>query len=396
MGKNLIVCCDGTGNEIKTNESNVLKFYRVLKVGDDQVAFYDPGVGTLSDSDRWSTFKSRFRGVFGLLTGYGLDANILDAYRFLIRHYREGDQVYLFGFSRGAYTVRVLAGLINVMGVLRPHQEHLSNYALAAYKRSSEQDDLSIAWRVQEVLNTPRVTVRFMGCWDTVASVIVPRLDRLRPLSFETLPFTQRNPCVQVFRHAMSIDERRCMFRLARWSEPQVFKASPYLKDDQAVPQDCKQVWFAGVHADVGGGYPERESAASKFPLAWMVDEARAHGLAFRERLVKRLVFGDTPANTVEGGPRDYRAPDACSALHDSMSPSWRALEYWPRRRRFRDYPGSDTDTGLYLPRAAPRYIAADAHIDPSVWDRVDRTDYRPPNLPARGSGAGRGPSGPP
>lgn len=122
MGKNLIVCCDGTGTEITTNEWDVLTFHRVLKAGDDQVALYGPGVGTLSDSDRWSTFKSRVRGVFRLLTGHGLDANVLDAYRFLIRHDREGDQVYLFGFSRGADTVRVLAGLINVMGVLRPHQ----------------------------------------------------------------------------------------------------------------------------------------------------------------------------------------------------------------------------------------------------------------------------------
>lgn len=223
-----------------------------------------------------------------------------------------------------------------------------------------------------EVLDTPRVTVRFMGRWDTVASVIVPRLDRLRLPSFETLPFTQCNPCVQVFRHAMSIDERRCMFRPARWAKPQVFKASPYLKDDQTVPQDCKQVALTGVHADVGGGYPERESAASKCPPAWMVDEARERGLVFRERLVKRLVFGDTPANTVNGGPRDYPAPDACSVLHDSMSPSWRVLEYCRRRRRFRDYPGGDAETGVCLPRAEPRYIAADARIHPSVWDRID------------------------
>ncbi|MEM6987611.1 MAG: DUF2235 domain-containing protein, partial [Pseudomonadota bacterium] len=332
--------------------------------------------------DPWSVFKSKFRGVLGLATGFGLDANVLDAYRFLIRHYTKGDQIYLFGFSRGAYTVRVLAGLINVMGVLRSHQEHMSQYALTAYKRSGEQDDLAIAWQVQEVLDTPRATVRFMGCWDSVASVIVPRPDRLFLPSFESLPFTHRNPCVKVFRQACAIDERRCMFRLARWADPQPYKFIPYIKDDDAAEQDIKQVWFAGVHSDVGGGYAERESGASKYPLAWMVDEAQAHGLVFRERLVDRLVHGKTPTNVEKGSKRDYSAPSATAPLHDSMSLAWRLLEYWPRRKRFSDYPGSETAQGLYLPRAQARYIPLDASLHPSVGERIASTPYQPHNVP--------------
>ena len=118
MPRRIVICCDGTGNEIKQNESNVLKFYRVLKESDDQIGFYDPGVGTISNSGAWARWKNKAKGVFGLATGYGLDGNVLDAYRFLLRHYEDGDQIYLLGFSRGAHTVRVLAGFINMVGLL--------------------------------------------------------------------------------------------------------------------------------------------------------------------------------------------------------------------------------------------------------------------------------------
>src|SRR6476660_9952001 len=103
MAKNIVICCDGTGNEIEANLSNVLKLFRLVKKNDEQVVFYDPGIGTISTSDGWSRFKSNARAVFCLATGYGLDDNVLDAYHFLIDHYAEGDNVFLFGFSRGAY-----------------------------------------------------------------------------------------------------------------------------------------------------------------------------------------------------------------------------------------------------------------------------------------------------
>jgi uncharacterized protein (DUF2235 family) len=178
MSRNLIICCDDTGNEIKENQSNVLKFYRLIKKDATQLGFYDPGVGTIGDTSAWARFKNRAKGVFGLATGYGLDDNVLDAYRFLLRNYQEGDQIYLLGFSRGAYTVRVLAGFINMVGLLSPGNENLCGYALTAYKQASDKSDFNIAWRFQEVMEARRVTIRFMGCWDTVGSVIVPRPDR--------------------------------------------------------------------------------------------------------------------------------------------------------------------------------------------------------------------------
>jgi len=383
MVKKIVICCDGTGNEIKENQSNVLKFYRVLKESPDQIGFYDPGVGTISNSGSWSKFKNQAKGVFGLATGNGLDANVLDAYRFLVQHYDEGDEIYLFGFSRGAHTVRVLAGFINMVGILHAHQEHLASYALTAYKQSSNKDDFKLAWRVQEVLDTRRATIRFMGCWDTVASVIVPRPDRMYLPSLEILPYTESNPCVQVFRHACAIDERRRMFRLSRWDQPQPYKINPFVKTEDADDQDIKQVWFAGVHADIGGGYPEDESGPAKYPLQWMVDEARANGLIFRERMVDRLVKGENPKNVTADSDRFYAAPSAEDELHDSMGFWWRLLEYIPKKKKSHDNPAVKKKGGIYLPLKEPRYIPDDAIIHPSVVERVDLNDgYNPVNLP--------------
>src|SRR4051794_39331056 len=139
--KNIVICCDGTGNEISENISNVLKLYRVLrktgKVAPNQVVFYDPGVGTLARPNPWTKFRQDAITVLGLATGYGLDDNVLAAYGFLVDHYEEGDQIFLFGFSRGAYTVRVLAALIHKTGVLAPQQQNLAGAALTAYKQLS-------------------------------------------------------------------------------------------------------------------------------------------------------------------------------------------------------------------------------------------------------------------
>lgn len=389
MAKKIVICCDGTGNEIKENQSNVLKFYRVLKDSSDQIRFYDPGVGTAPDTNAWSAARNKLRTVFGQATGHGLDTNVIEAYRFLMRHYRVsepdggGDQIYLLGFSRGAYTVRVLAGLIQMLGLLHPNQEHLIPYALEGYRQASRTNSFDVAWRVQEVLNTKRITIRFIGCWDTVSSVIVPWSDQVTAPTIESLPYTQSNPSVQVFRQACAIDERRRMFRLSRWSEPQLYKSNPFQKDEQAAAQDIKQVWFAGVHSDVGGGYPEQESGASKYPLGWMVDEARKHGLEFRERMVKRLVEGENPANVAPGSKRDYSAPSPIAKLHDSLTLGWRPIEFLPKRKKRHDNPSEKNRGWIYIPMGERRYIPKGSLIHPSVLDRHRHDpDYDPPNLP--------------
>jgi uncharacterized protein (DUF2235 family) len=291
MSKNIVVCCDGTGNEVEGNLSNVLKLFRIAQKNADQRVYYNPGIGTIGSRDPWSRLKQNTKAVFGLATGYGLDTDILGAYRFLCDQYERDDDIFLFGFSRGAYTVRALAGFIHMVGLLPVDQLNINNYALSSYKRASEDDDLSIAWNFSRIAGGRRVTIKFIGVWDTVATVIVPRRDRLIPM-LQTLPYTRKNPSVQVFRHAMSIDERRRMFRLNRWTVPQPFIANPFDKTGVPQRQDIKQVWFAGVHADVGGGYPEAESGLSKFPLDWMIEEAKAHGLKINVAMRNHLVRG--------------------------------------------------------------------------------------------------------
>src|SRR5579884_1747545 len=152
MPKNIVICCDGTGNQINDHLSNVLKLYRVLQKTDDQRVYYSPGVGTVGDYDSWQVVKQHVREFLGLATGYGLDENVLDAYRFLCTNYEEGDAIFLFGFSRGAYTVRVLAAFVYVIGLLKPDQLNLADYAFTAYKKASHDSRKRLAIDDEEAL----------------------------------------------------------------------------------------------------------------------------------------------------------------------------------------------------------------------------------------------------
>ena len=404
MPKNIVICCDGTGNQISWKLSNVLKLYRVLQKSSDQLVYYNPGVGTVGDFDEWQQFKQDIKEILGLATGYGLDENVLDAYRFLCSHYEAGDAIWLFGFSRGAYTVRVLAAFVYVIGLLRPNQLNLADYAFTAYKKAShdsrkggklpEADALRIAatqtsesevahglpaaGEFARVAGTERVTIRFMGVWDTVASVIVPRPDRLL-LDLQILRFTRTNPGVEIFRQAISIDERRRMFRLHPWTEPQTFKTNPF-NDKNWKPQDIRQVWFAGVHGDVGCSYPESESGLSKFPLLWMINQAKSAGLKMSTAMINHLVLGKSRKDS----NRIYVAPDAAALLHRSLTIPWWILEVAPKRTKWREWPGRPSLLGFYLPWGEPRLIPEGARIHGSVFDRIDEVSgYRPINLPA-------------
>jgi uncharacterized protein (DUF2235 family) len=373
MPKKIVICCDGTGNEVEGNLSNVLKLYRIVHRDEAQRVYYDPGIGTLGERDEWSRFKQNAKGVFGLATGYGLDDNVLDAYRFLAQVLKSEDEdIYLFGFSRGAYTVRVLAGFLHLIGLLQPDQLNLGGYALAAYKRASELDDFSIAWHFRRIVNTRSVMIKFLGVWDTVASVLVPRKDRLYVPSLLTLPYTRTNPSVEMFRHAMAIDERRRMFHLNRWTEPQAYVPNPFAKSDPPIRQDIKQVWFAGVHADIGGGYPETESGLSKFPLDWMIEEAKAAGLRINTGMRNHLVLGQKR----KGSGRQYVPPDPIGPLHNSMTTGWSMLEWLPKNLKWREW---------YRPHAEPRSIPEGARVHHSVVARKNAdSTYRPPNLPEK------------
>ena len=406
--KNIVICCDGTGNEISENISNVLKLYRCLRKTDKttprQFVFYDPGVGTLARPNPWRKLQQDFSAIFGLLTGYGLDDKVLAAYLFLVHNYEAGDQIFLFGFSRGAYTVRVLAGLIHKIGLISPEQANLAGSGLTAYKQFSSNGHHGLGFDVKQltdagdsegplpvnkddqaaqfarILSTRWPTIRFVGVWDTIASVIVPRPDRLYWPSLEELAWTLENPSVQTFRQAISIDERRSMFRLKKWDDPQIYKHNRF-NDAHSEPQDILQVWFAGAHSDIGGGYPEKESALSKYPLLWMIEEATKCGLTVNPRTVNQLAWGIQRKNS----PFQYVAPDFLGEAHNSMNLAWRLLEYVPKRAKYRERPERKVHFGFYIPNAEPRMIPEDAFIHESVVKKMEAGQgYRPINLPLK------------
>lgn len=379
MGKNIVVLCDGTGNQIERNLSNVLKLFRIAIKVDAQRVYYSAGIGTIGSSDAWARWRQNTKSVFALATGYGLDTDIRGAYDFICRHYEDDDAIFLFGFSRGAYTVRAVAGMIHMIGLLPADQLNISHYALRSYKQVSDDGDLGVAWHFSKVAGCREVRIKFLGVWDTVASVLVPRGDRLIP-QLLTLPHTRRNPSVEVFRHAMAIDEKRRMFRLNRWIEPQPFVKNPFDRSAPLVQQDIKQVWFAGVHADIGGGYPEPESGLAKVPLDWMIREAIARGLRINSAMRNHLVLGRPRA----GARTVFVKPDPTADAHDSLRWGWRPLEWIPKSARWREWPRGES-TGFYVPRGEPRLIRCDGGrtlIHQSVVDRMEKTSYRPINLP--------------
>lgn len=178
----------------------------------------------------------------------------------------------------------------------------------------------------------------------------------------------------------MAIDERRRMFRVNRWIEPQPFIENPFSKTRNPVTQNIKQVWFAGVHADIGGGYPEEESGLAKFPLDWMVREAAAHGLEISKAMYNHIILGRPRV----GAKTMFVRPDAKANAHDSMSWGWRPLEWIPKSSKWREWPRTQF-CGLYLPQAEPRLISNGEQkplLHQSVVDRIRGTQYRPENVP--------------
>lgn len=376
VGRNLVVMLDGTGNELGRNLSNVLKLFRIAEKGERQLCFYNPGVGTIARESPWHRLRQKFTGVIGLALGYGLDDNVLSGYRFLVENWREGDRIYLFGFSRGAWTARILAGFIHLIGLVRPEQLNMCDSALGTYKRAAKDNDLPLAWQFSRVIGARQPTIEFVGVWDTVGSVIVPRPDRMYIPSLETLPYTRTNPSVRVFRHALALDERRRMFRVAKWSQPQEFVPNRF-RPHETQQQDIEQRWFAGVHSDVGGGYPEVESALAKIPLAWMINEAAKAGLRINQANYRHLVLGEKQ----EEGRHEYVPPSPTGDIHRSLKGAWRLLEILPKPVKYRES-ARRSFFGWYLPLAEPRVIDPAHVIDQSVRDRVSALPtYRPVNL---------------
>ncbi len=250
--KNIIICCDGTGNEYGKNNTNVVETYALALKNNTQTVYYDPGVGTggweYDDSTGGLAAKS------DSATGHGLQKNVLDAYQFLMECYETGDKVYLFGFSRGAFTARSLAGMLHKCGLLRSDNDNMVEYASKMY---NSKNNAKTAEGFKATFSRP-CPVHFIGVWDTVKSLV---LNANKKFHDATL-----NAEVSFGYHAMSIDEKRKDFPECLWDESA-------LADGQTI----EQVWFAGVHADVGGWYKERGLA--NISLQWMLKKALACGM---------------------------------------------------------------------------------------------------------------------
>ncbi|MBS0266793.1 MAG: DUF2235 domain-containing protein [Planctomycetes bacterium] len=328
MGRRLILCLDGTDNSptsmakdpqgnLEPVRTNVSRFFRMLdKSQTAQLAYYQPGVGTIDperSSNRWDRMRNQMGRIYDSMVGWMISTHVMSAYRFLMNQYQPGDEIYLLGFSRGAFVARVVAGMLHKVGLLYPGQEETLPFAYQVYAPLENHDGAN---RFRQFYSRT-VPIRFLGLWDTVSSVG-------NPFHMTVFPYTQNNPSVQTVRHAMALDERRVMFRQNLWG------------DHPASGQNVLQVWFPGVHADIGGGYTGDSSPGlAGIPLAWMIREARTALVQFDAAEEQRLLWPQSvtppPVLSVEAVTDQYVTAEQHDEIRDHWH--WRLVEQIPLPR---------------------------------------------------------------
>ena len=339
MGKNIVVLSDGTGNELKHEaNTNVVRLTALLDKGDPdrQVMFYDPGVGTMGSQGAFTSVGRGVTKILGLAFGYGLKANVAEGYRYIMDHYDPGDRIFLFGFSRGAYTARAIAGFINHVGLLPAGNENLIPYAMKLFWHSTDRPITDAEWDLAREFSAKfarpdfprhkRDGIAYVGVWDTVNATGSLRRTVV-------LPYTASLELVQKARHAVAIDERRRKF------SPNLFKFDSD-KSTRRKDGELREAWFAGVHIYVGGDH-----ALCNITLQWIADGAIDQGLLINEDAY-----------------RSYQSLPDSSATGPLGKPKaiWRLLGF-KRRAMVPDNP----------------------LVHESVRVRQDSIGYDPPNLPA-------------
>jgi len=301
MPKNIVVFSDGTGQEGgKGANTNIYKLFNTIEDRTlRQIAFYDPGLGT------------GWRKLSGNVSGAGISKNIMECYTFIFENFEAGDQIYLFGFSRGAATVRSLTSFIHYFGIMPKSRPDLIKQAYKIYKIENESDRKRKANEFVSKHHTMWIRIKFLGCYDTVAALGLP----LKPLSvlINKIPGLQHkfqnyklNESVENAYQALAIDDERETFHPILWDAEKL----PY--------QNIKQVWFCGMHTDVGGGYDEQE--LSDIPFSWMKSMAVNHGL---------LIYS-TSSDSIDEDVNGY--------MHNSRGEAWTKLfrkkqRYWDSSR---------------------------------------------------------------
>ena len=351
MRRNIVVCCDGTNNEFGLHNTNVVRLYSVLEHSPEQIAYYHPGLGSMGSPYALDGFSRMWTKWFGLAFGYGVSQHLADMYQWLMESYRTDDRLYVFGFSRGAYTARALCAMLHVCGLIRSQNAALLPYAIRLMKNYGKKGNPEIARQFRAAFSAMDVKPHFVGVWDTVSSVG----HIYSPLK---LPFTAFNPDIATGRHAVSIDERRAFYRSNLWSP--------------AKGQDIQQVWFPGVHSDVGGGYEEENSGLSKITLEWMIGEARKAELRVLPERVEYILGRSTAS--------PHAKPDPAAKLHESLTAAWKALEVFPRF----PYHFDTGKRGFHIPLGRRRRIIEGSHVHESAFQRMSaplEKPYRPKNL---------------
>lgn len=343
--KRIIICCDGTWNTPDQDSDGVSLATNVARIataiadrgadGVEQLTYYGVGVGTTG---------SRIKRLFAGATGWGLSDNLLDAYRFLVTHYRPGDELFLFGFSRGAFTVRSLGGLINNSGILRPEHagklEHSYDLYRSRTKSSHPRRAESVLFRKTYAWQD-RTPVKFIGVWDTVGALGNPLLLMKSPLSRRyKFHDTSLSSTVENAFHAVAIDEKRKHFRAALWKQ-----------QAHVTAQKLEQRWFVGVHSDIGGGTPNK--GLSDLTLQWLAGKARDCGLALKPHELEPDHLagpGNSRKNLYKLVPAHHRPIDASEedtgeTLDESVGKRWNEVhkyrppnlvDYYQRKERER------------------------------------------------------------
>ncbi|HYH69293.1 MAG TPA: DUF2235 domain-containing protein [Urbifossiella sp.] len=317
--KRIVLCFDGTWNtpaddaipEEERVETNVRRFFQSVPLtaadGTVQDPWYNEGVGT-------GRLNRELGGAFGV----GLDQHIVDGYRHLVDTYEDGDEVYVLGFSRGAYTARSLVGMIRNCGLVRPKFAALRvPMAFGIYRTRQDGPDSSVARGFRSAFGR-EIRVRFLGLWDTVGALGIPGpfLDRVDAALYQ-FHDTRLSSIVDRAYHALALDEHRSDYAATLW-------------DEAAAPgQVFEQRWFAGAHSDVGGGYPDRR--LSDLSLRWMQDRAAEAGLELKPVGVRPDGFAGPPTDSYAlflGGkfarlvPRHFRPVFATTAGNEVLDPS--------------------------------------------------------------------------
>lgn len=317
MKKRIVLFSDGTGNSSgKAQKTNVWRLFQALdQRSSSLLAKYDDGVGTSSN---------KYLAILGGAVGWGLKRNVIDLYKFVCRNYQKGDDIYGFGFSRGAFTIRVLVDLIAMQGLVAFRtQEELDHNAAAAYRQyrskafPSWSPIVIILRRLRDAIlwakdwvegyrtysdvqaevsaqGRDKVRIRFLGLWDTVEAYGLPIAELKRGIDWVLWPMLFGNfilsPKVDRACHALSVDDERTTFHPLLWDEA---AEAEMVKRKEVKAGRITQVWFAGVHSNVGGGYPE--DRLSLVPLVWIMRQAKANGLPLDDKSIQNFAAESSP-----------------------------------------------------------------------------------------------------